>query len=235
MKIVCFGDSLTRGVSIVRGRLRILKENYPSFLQELFSQNKEADVSVINKGVFNDNSNLLLSRLEKDVVNEKPDYAIIGIGGNDCNFDWSNVAEHPEKEHQAIVPLERYVENVKIIISTIQNTGITPVILNLPPLDPVRYYKNISSRYSNSISHWISKVGGIEHWHSLYNRHLNNLINELGVMKVDVRTALKQAGDLLYLISDDGIHLTSEGYKVLSTEIYQSFANIEEGKQTQPC
>ena len=56
MKIICFGDSLTRGVSVVKGRLRILKDNYPAFLQELFTQKGEKDITVINKGVFNDNS-----------------------------------------------------------------------------------------------------------------------------------------------------------------------------------
>ncbi|KIL48496.1 SGNH/GDSL hydrolase family protein [Jeotgalibacillus soli] len=65
-------------------------------------------------------------------------------------------------------------------------------------------------------------MGGIEHWHGLYNRILNSLVDELNVMKMDVRAAFKQAGDLEDLISDDGIHLTAEGYKALSMEIYQN-------------
>jgi ribosomal protein S17E len=43
MKIICFGDSLTRGVSYIKGRMRILKKNYPTILQELFENNKEID------------------------------------------------------------------------------------------------------------------------------------------------------------------------------------------------
>lgn len=220
MKIICFGDSLTRGVSFVKGRLRILKNHYPASLQELFQHNKENDIVVMNKGVFNDNSDLLLTRLEKDVIEEHPSYVIIGIGGNDCNFHWDQVAENPENEHTAIVPIDRYIQNVKSIITKVKDNGITPILLTLPPLDPVRYYENISKNFGPQISQWICKVGGIEHWHGMYNRHLKKLIDELDVMKIDVRSSIKQAGDLFELISDDGIHLTEKGYKELAMKIY---------------
>jgi lysophospholipase L1-like esterase len=195
MKIICFGDSLTRGVSVVKGRMRILKENYPAFLQELFNQQEENDVTVINKGVFNDNSDLMLSRLEKDVINEHPDYAIIEVGGNDCNFNWNEILEKPKEEHQAI-------------------------FATLPPLDPVRYFQTISNQYSPSIGNWIAKLGGIQHWHGMYNYHLIKLADELAVPKIDVRSAIKKAGNSINLISEDGIHLTAEGYNAFSMAVY---------------
>jgi lysophospholipase L1-like esterase len=232
MKIVCFGDSITRGVSFVKGRLRIIKENYPAFLQELFLNEIDPHVTVINKGVFNDNSDLLLLRLDRDVIQERPDYAIIGIGGNDCNFKWNEVAESPAEEHQSIVPIERYLDNVKKMITNLQRESIIPIVLTLPPLEPGRYYKTISEKYGNSIGHWISTTGGIEHWHGLYNHRLNNMINELEVDKVDVRTAIKKAGDLLEMISEDGIHLTASGYKAMSLEIYMYLKSLV-GKELQ--
>ncbi|WP_449537511.1 SGNH/GDSL hydrolase family protein [Ferdinandcohnia sp. Marseille-Q9671] len=219
MKIVCFGDSLTRGVSFVKGRMRILKENYPAFLQQFAS---DSNLTVINKGVFNDNSDLLLSRVEKDVIAEQPDYVIINIGGNDCNFKWDEVAVNPEEEHQPIVPLERYVENLKQLVGKIRESNSTPILMTLPPLDPVRYYRLLSQKYGSSISHLIGLQGGIEHWHGLYNRSLTMLAEQLDVVKIDIRSAMNQSGDLLHFISDDGIHLTGEGYKTISTEIFSS-------------
>lgn len=223
MKIVCFGDSLTRGVSFVKGRMRILKENYPAFLQQFASDH----ITVINKGVFNDNSDLLLSRVEKDVIDEHPDYVIINIGGNDCNFKWDEVAKNPEDEHQPIVPIERYMDNLKKLIQRIQETNSTPILMTLPPLDPVRYYKLLAQTYGSSISHWISLQGGIEHWHGLYNHSLNSLAEQLNVLKIDVRTAMKHAGNLNDFISDDGIHLTGEGYKTMSSAIFSSLVKTK--------
>ena len=236
MKIICFGDSLTRGVSSIKGRMRILKKSYPTILQELFENNKEIDtknnIEVLNKGVFNDNSDLLLARLEKDVIMEKPVFVIIGIGGNDCNFQWEEVSKNPNEKHDAIVPIDRYIENLKSIMMKIKQEGITPVLLTLPPLDPVRYYDNITNKFSTQISNWICKAGGIEHWHGIYNRSLNKVAEELNVLKIDVRSTIKQAGELVDLISSDGIHLTEKGYKVLGADVYQSMIAIIEAKNT---
>jgi isoamyl acetate esterase len=224
MKIICLGDSLTRGVSYIKGRFRIVKESYPSVLQQLFSST--TSVTFINKGIFNDNSDLLVQRLNKDVISEKPDYVIIGIGGNDCNFRWDEVAKNPEKEHEAIVPIDRYLDNIKRIVTNLRESSITPIVLTLPYLDPVRYYKYLTRTYDKSISHWICMNGGIENGHCLYNRSLNHLIDQLNVIKIDLRAALKKAGDFSELISEDGIHLTAEGYKEISIVIFNELKNV---------
>ncbi|MFT8321291.1 MAG: GDSL-type esterase/lipase family protein [Bacillus sp. (in: firmicutes)] len=221
MKIVCFGDSLTRGVSFMKGRVRILKDNYPAFLQKFFSANKIEEMEIINRGVFNDNSALLVERLNKDVISEKPNYVLIGIGGNDCNFKWDEVAKFPEENHEPIVPIADYIDNIKNIILQVKESNIKPILLTLPPLDPVRYYQFIASRYGNTIGHWVSSCGGIEHWHGLYNLQLKKLIQQLNIPSIDVRSALKKAGEWTDFISDDGIHLNSNGYQEMSKIIYQ--------------
>jgi len=218
LKIVCFGDSLTRGISYVRGRLRIIKENYPNSLAKLTES--LPFVEVLNKGVFNDNSDLLVSRIEKDVMSENPDIVLIEVGGNDCNFHWDEVAKNPEGDHEPIVPIERYLENVTQLVKQVQDKHITPFLLTLPPLDPARYYRSIADKFGHSIGHFVSHVGGIEHWHGMYNRQLKSLAEELKVPLIDVRSHIKSSGDLGPLISDDGIHLTSEGYQQMSLAIF---------------
>ncbi|WP_455675371.1 SGNH/GDSL hydrolase family protein [Pradoshia sp.] len=234
MKIICFGDSLTRGVTYIKGRLRIVKKNYPAILQELFGQ-KEQDfnqsIHVLNKGVFNDDSENLLKRLEKDVLMEKPSIVLIGIGGNDCNFRWAEVAEAPQADHMATVQLDAYIDNVKAIISSLKEEGITPILLALPPLDPVRYYEYTARLYSAKISEWICKVGGIEHWHGMYNRALKKTAEEIGVRLIDIRTAMKKGGDFSDLISDDGIHPTEAGYRVIAHEVYESLLFYIKGNE----
>ncbi|GER65841.1 hypothetical protein BpJC7_12780 [Weizmannia acidilactici] len=224
MKIVCFGDSITRGVTCIRGRLRIIKENYPAVLQHFFAQK---DTEIVNRGVFNDNSDLLIKRLDKDVISEHPDAVLICIGGNDCNFKWNEVVERPDEPHVPIVPLERYINNIKQIVKAIKDHGITPVLLTLPPLDPKRYYQSISTRFGKNISHWIGMTGGIEHWHGNYNRSLKKLMKQLSVPSIDVRTAIKGAGNLREFISDDGIHLTAEGYIVMAKKIFNDLTALQ--------
>ena len=222
MNIICFGDSVTRGVTHVRGRLRIVKENYPTLLQSALTEmrvNMEIQMNIVNKGVINDNSDLLLARLDKDVLSERPNYVVIEIGGNDCNFRWDEVAKHPHRTHDSIVPIERYLRNIEQMVKQIQNIGSTPVILDILPLDPARYYQHISSIHGASIGHWIGLCGGIGHWHGLYNYELRNLLKKLQVKRIDVRSAFKRAGNLSELLSDDGVHPSPAGYRVLANSV----------------
>jgi lysophospholipase L1-like esterase len=224
MRIICFGDSITRGISYIRGRLRIQKENYPALLQGALSG--EDSVEVINKGVFNDNSDLLVHRLEDDVVAQRPDYVLIEIGGNDCNFHWDEVASAKDEEHEPIVPLDRYLLNLQHMVERMRQEGITPVLMNLLPLDPVRYYNHVCQMHGSNVSHWIGKCGGIEHWHGRYNRALVQLVDRLNVLTIDVRTAFKRAADLSVLLSDDGIHPTVEGYRVMAKTVATAFPQL---------
>lgn len=227
MKIICFGDSLTRGVTYVKGRMRILKDNYPNQLARLAESFTEAEV--VNKGVFNDNSELMIKRMDKDVLSENPDIVLISVGGNDCNFFWDQVAANPEGSHQSIVPLDRYLDNVRTLALSLQAEKVTPFLLTLPPLDPARYYKTIAEKFGSGIGHWVSLVGGIEHWHGLYNRKLKQLAEEMNIGLIDVRSYLKKADDLSRLISDDGIHLTAAGYKQMSEAVFLKLKSCYNG------
>ncbi|MGE7650820.1 SGNH/GDSL hydrolase family protein [Peribacillus frigoritolerans] len=49
---------------------------------------------------------------------------------------------------------------------------------------------------------------------------MKSLAEELKVPLIDVRSHIKSSGYLGPLISDDGIHLTSEGYQQMSLAIF---------------
>ncbi|MCO7176691.1 SGNH/GDSL hydrolase family protein [Sporolactobacillus kofuensis] len=223
MKMICFGDSVTRGITFVRGRFKIIRENYPALLQRFLGDQDE----VINKGVFNDNSDLLVKRLDQDVLSLHPDLVFINIGGNDCNFPWDQVAKLPDSEHVPIVPLDRYLTNVTELISRISSSGALPVILSLLPLDPARYYQSLMQHYNHSIGHWIGMCGGIEHWHGMYNRALKELCQKTGAKLIDVRSAFKQKGEFNELINEDGLHPTAKGYQALAEIVFSCIPDLK--------
>lgn len=217
MRIVCFGDSVTRGVSYVRGRLRILKDNYPVLLGETLAP---LGYSIVNKGVFNDNSDGLVERVGADCLDTDADCVLIEIGGNDCNFHWDEVALHPNDDHEPIVPLGRYLANVRSLVTKLREAGKEAIFLSILPLDPVRYYERISEQHGTAIAHWIARRGGIAHWHASYDRSLRELLTAMQVPLIDVRKAFWQnsvsPADFHDLIGDDGIHPTEAGYQLMS-------------------
>lgn len=224
MKMICFGDSVTRGITFVRGRFKIIRESYPALLQRFLGDEDE----VVNKGVFNDNSDLLVKRLDRDVLDQHPDLVLINIGGNDCNFPWDQVAKLPDSEHIPIVPLDRYLANVSEMIRRISASGAVPVILSLLPLDPARYYQSLMKHYNHSIGHWISMCGGIEHWHGMYNRALKDLCSRTGAALIDVRSAFKKKGNFSELINEDGLHPTAKGYQALAEIVLSCIPDLKQ-------
>lgn len=70
-RIVCFGDSLTRGYGATRGM------DYPARLEEM------TGIEIINSGVSGNTTAGGLARLEKDVLAFEPDVVLITLGGND--------------------------------------------------------------------------------------------------------------------------------------------------------
>lgn len=70
-RIVCFGDSLTRGYGATQGK------DYPARLEEM------TGIEVINSGVSGNTTADGLARLEADVLAFEPDVVLITLGGND--------------------------------------------------------------------------------------------------------------------------------------------------------
>lgn len=222
MRMICFGDSITRGVTLQGTRLRIVKETFPKLLQQQFE-----DIDIINKGVFNDNSRCLLERLGKHIVAENPNIVLIEIGGNDCVFNWQEVSKRPMDEHAATVPLPQFMENVKAICDKVRALDAQPILLALPPLDAARYYTYLTTLFGNDISHWICRTGGISEWHARYNEALVQLSHDCHVPMIDTRTPF-YARPINEVICDDGIHPTAEGYALMAETIAEAVPAIVE-------
>lgn len=80
--IVCFGDSITEGMSAVTVGVADKTKSYPAYLQEKVS------AIVINSGVSGDATTDANLRAETDLYMYDPDVAVICLGANDI-FDAS--------------------------------------------------------------------------------------------------------------------------------------------------
>ena len=105
MKIICIGDSFTRGYGVNK------KESWLGQLSDSFNRH-----TFINKGINGDTSGGMLARFERDVVSEKPKYVLMIGGTNDfiCCASVSSVqANIMSMVHQA------YHNNIIPILGTV--------------------------------------------------------------------------------------------------------------------
>jgi len=102
--VVCFGDSLTRGVGASRGG------DYPARLAEVLS-----GLPVINAGRDGDTTRSALARLQRDVLDEDPLMVIVLLGGNDVLNR---------------VPEEETLDNVDRIVGRCVDAGAVVVLVH---------------------------------------------------------------------------------------------------------
>jgi len=220
--IVCAGDSITKGRVWAPGlKPKIIKDSFPCLLGRMLD-----GCRVFNCGVTNNTSVDLLDRLENDIISQTPDYVIIEIGGNDCNFHWNQVAANPDHEHQPAVDLGDFRDNIFKILGIVRDSGSFPILSTLPPLDPARYYAFLRNSFSDAISKWICLKGGIYSWQEEYSRLITDIATSTGTILADIRSAFLNTSDYRFLISEDGIHPNPMGHQLMSGTFARILAGL---------
>lgn len=135
MRIVFFGDSIT-DCDRDREDLNSLGNGYVKILADkLRPIYPDTDIELINKGVSGDRVQELLSRVQTDVLDLKPDAVVIMIGINNV---WHKFTHGKELD---IVEFE---QDLKELITKLKEAGIVVIFLEpflLPAPDKLRMRK----------------------------------------------------------------------------------------------
>lgn len=135
--IVVSGDSISKGIVYdeEQSKYIVLKENYVDLLQGKLKgiiHNTSRFGSTIIKGV---------SKLKNYIFKENPDIVLIEYGGNDCDYNWDEVAENPDANHVPKTDFKLFEISLKETIDFLKCNKITPVLMTLPPLNADMYFK----------------------------------------------------------------------------------------------
>ena len=187
MKIICIGDSLTRGYGVSN------KENWVELL------NKDEVGEFINKGINGDTTGGMLSRFQRDVIDEAPDYTVIMGGVNDMI---------------AGSCLGSIQSNMMAMVHQAYSRGIIPIIgISISP-DAATFRKDWAE---------LTSVGVLQ---NSVKEYRNWLIHFCGIFKIayiDFHTEFDyriRGNYNSYLL--DGLHPTKESHRVLADIAYQA-------------
>lgn len=213
------GDSISRGIvyNEVRNKYVPLKENYVSLLQN------QLKGMVNNLAKFGNTLIRGTERLQRELFKTKPDIVLLEFGGNDCDFNWPEVAQNPEADHKPNTDYEVFKDQLRNTIQSLKNINIIPVLMTLPPLDPDRYFKWISQNseeIGRNILKWLGSVSKIYWWQEKYNAAILTIASQTGTNLIDVRSAFLDFPDFRSLLCPDGIHPNEKGHQVIAQKIY---------------
>lgn len=216
--ITAFGDSVLKGVVYEDEHYKITDDSFQKLCEESLGitiENKARFGSTITRGESIFSRNL-------DAVRESTgEYVILEFGGNDCDFNWKEISEDPDRKHLPMSTIADFTKTYTYIINEIKDMGKTPVLLSLPPIDSARYFKHISKGLSGeNIMKWMRNDDHyITNWHERYNIEVFKLAIANEVPVIDITSIFLEKKNYSYYLCEDGIHPNKKGHKLIAEAI----------------
>lgn len=218
LDISAFGDSILKGVIYENNNYKVSKNRFSNICEEVLG------VSIENKAKFGSTVGIGKNIISKnmDLIKEtKSKYVVMEFGGNDCDYNWVEISENPDKEYNSKSTTVEFVETYSYLIDELKKIGKEPVLLSLPPIDSVKYFNYISRKLNaNNILKWMEgNKQFLTNWHERYNIEVFKLAINNNVQIIDITSKFLEVKNYSKLLCDDGIHPNEEGHKIIAEAI----------------
>ena len=150
------------------------------------------------------------------------DIVFFGIGGNDCNYNWKEISDHPDDVHLPAVSKNEYENNLYQIYDSFKKSNFKVIALNFPPLHAEKFFSFLSKHLcGNNILKWLKNVSRIYYHHESYNKIFESVTRVCNIDMIDIRSRFLMEDDLDNLVGIDGMHPQATGHEL----IYKSITN----------
>ncbi|WP_018751099.1 SGNH/GDSL hydrolase family protein [Paenibacillus sanguinis] len=224
LKYIVSGDSISKGVIYdeTRSRYVVLENNYVSLLQQKLKG------AIHNTARFGNTLVKGLTNLKRDVEKDKPNIVLIEYGGNDCDFNWNEIALNPDAEHSPKTDFTIFEKKLTEAIEFVKSQRIIPVLMSLPPLNADKYFKWVSKsdpEAEKNIMKWLGSVTKIYWWQERYNSTILKVSAQTKTRYIDVRGAFLEHPDFTRFLCSDGIHPNEDGHRLICDKVLEFIRN----------
>ena len=195
-KVVFFGDSITQA--------GVQKGGYIDVLQNMIDANGAADKFELNgAGIGGNKIYDLYLRMDKDVLEKKPDVVVIWVGVNDV---WH------KSSFGTGTDFDKFGGFYDAVVKKIQATGAKVIVVTPAAIGEKNDYSNAQDGDLNAYSSWIRK----------YAKN-----NALGL--VDLRTVFHEYSlannpdnNTKGILTTDGVHLNEKGNALVAEQMWKA-------------
>ena len=223
-KLAALGDSIIKGVLFTkeedgRGYYSLPDHNIVDRVANTLH------CEVVNLGKMGCTIELGERILERHINSlEGTKYVLMCYGGNDSDYDWKAIADHPDREHHPKTPLRIFEKTYARIVNKVRDMGYTPLVMSLPPMDAQQYFDFFTSTFTEeqkaNVLKWLKgSTETIWAGHELYNDAVKRVANATDCVLVDCTTTL---GDGQGYLCDDGIHPNRAGQSIIAKIILRN-------------
>ena len=195
-KVVFFGDSITQAA--------VEKGGYIDVLQNMITEKGAADKFELNgAGISGNKIYDLYLRIEKDVLDKKPDVVVIWVGVNDV---WHKSSSGTGTD------FDKFGRFYDAVVKKIQQGGAKVIVVTPAAIGEKNDYSNSQDGDLNGYSSWLRKY-----------------VKDNGLGLVDLRTifheySLAHNPDNLSkgILTSDGVHLNPKGNALVAEEMWKA-------------
>ncbi len=217
LKVVVLGDSILGGIVLDKttGRYESVSPQNVKIVEN------KANVVVDNRSVFGMTSKKAYARkLHMKGIGEgaeRADIELIALGGNDCDFNWQEVAVAPKGAvHSPRQEPESFKKTMQSMIDDLKAEKVLPALMTLTPLSAERFFTWITKDGGEAeIFSFLKNVQTLYIWQEYYSILIRELAQENNLPLVDARKAFLKTKDLESYLCDDGIHLNEKGHDLI--------------------
>lgn len=215
-KIKIYGDSILKGVMYNEELKRYKLWGYR--FDELAENGIEVENNCRMGATIEEGFEIMkatLGECDKDTV------VLLEYGGNDCNYNWAEVAANPEGNFLPNTPAEKFQEIYIKMIEYARGKGATVAVCNLVPIDSQRFMNWVTQGLNyNNVLNWMGDINRIARWQEYYSRLSEKVASIAKCPIFDLRTSFLTHRSMQNMIGVDGIHPSSEGHALIK-EILQ--------------
>jgi len=209
-KVAFLGDSITaQGWSNPAGYVKLIVAAFDA---------NGIKIEPVPAGISGHKSNDMLARVERDVLNKKPQWMTLSCGVNDVWHgakgvpldDAQAAAQAYQKRNEMEPPKGTYEKNITEIVDKALHAGVQVVILTSTPIKE----ENLGNDENKKLA--------------VYNDFLRKLAKEKHLPLADLNAmfqerlkAANKPGQKIFTV--DGVHMNTEGNKVMATGLLQAF------------
>lgn len=218
-QIEVYGDSILKGVMNVGGKYRI----FHGTLEERLA---DEQITLTRHCRMGSTVSDALVRMEKDFDAQSPagKTVLLEFGGNDSDFDWKDVAQNPEGSFLPHTPPAAFENTYERAVRLVRARGGSPVVSAIIPIDADKYLDFLGRYYSKeNILRWLGDASALYRWQENYARSVERIAARLCVPVIDIRDAFLRSRKYASLFSDDGIHPTEEGHRLIEDTVVGYF------------
>ena len=214
-----FGDSIIKGVTYNGQSYHLCQEHD-------FDTLRAQGVTVENNAKMGATIDAGLKQLDRKLGTCDGDTTVLFcFGGNDCDFDWQAVSDHPEEAHLPKIAAETFAENYRALVKLLRQAGSSVWMTSLVPLEAHRFLDHVSQgRSKEHILSWLGDADRIFRWQEYYNDLVCRLAREISCPLLELRPEFLKNPAFPALISNDGIHPTQKGHDLVHRCVEEVFS-----------